>query len=170
MGLMSVGGTGGGQYKNLVPPLTSTSQNGYKVSASSVYSLMTQDDVVKAFDGETDGASWGIGSDYQDRIFINQSNTNQSITVELPQAKEVRMVVVLYPEVVRDGIGGAASISVSGSNNGNTYTPLDGYTPAYSSSVYVRSKADTTKYKYYKIDMTRESEYIGIIEVMLLGK
>lgn len=168
MGLMSVGGTGGGQYKNLVPPLTSTSQNGYKVTASSY--RYTENDVVKAFDGETDGASWGIGSDYADRIFLNKSNTNQSITVEFPQAKEVRMVVVLYVEIGRQGVGRAASISVSGSNDGSMYTPLDGYMPTDSSSVYVRSKADTTKYKYYKIDMTRESEFIGIIEVMLLGK
>lgn len=169
MGLMSVGSSvGSGQYKNLVPPLTSISQNGYKVTASSY--RYTENDVVKAFNGETDGASWGIGSDYEDRIFVNQSNTNQSITVELPQAKEVRMVVVLYPEIGRNGVGRAASISVSGSNNGNTYTPLDGYMPTVSSSVFMRNKADTTKYKYYKIDMTRESEFIGIIELMLLGK
>ncbi len=167
MGLMSVGGTGSGQYKNLVPPLTSISQNGYKVTASSY--RYTENDVVKAFDGETDGASWGL-DDYQERIFVNKSNENQSITVELPQAKELRMVVVIYPEIGRQGVGRAASISVSGSNDGSMYTPLDGYMPTNSSSVYVRSKADTTKYKYYKIDMTRESEFIGIIEVMLLGK
>ncbi|WP_295339940.1 discoidin domain-containing protein [uncultured Subdoligranulum sp.] len=166
MGLMSVGGTGGGQYKNLVPPLTSTSQNGYKVTASSY--RYTENDVVKAFDGETDNAAWGIGSDYTDRIFVNSSNTNQSITVELPQAKEVRMVVILYTSPARQGVGRAASISVSGSNDGSRYTPLDG--AAATTGVFMRSKGDTTKYKYYKIDMTRESEFIGIIELMLLGK
>ena len=168
MGLMSAGsGVGSGQYKNLVPPMTSVSQNGYKISASSY--RYTDTDVVNAFDGETDGASWGL-DDYQERIFISKSNTNQSITVELPQAKEVRMVVIIYPEIGRQGVGRAASISVSGSNNGSTYTPLDGYMPTASSSVFMRNKADTTKYKYYKIDMTRESEFIGIIEIMLLGK
>lgn len=169
MGLASVGGgAGSGQYKNLVPLMTSVSQNGYKISASSY--RYTETDVVKAFNGETDGASWGIGSDYEDRIFINQSNTNQSITVELPQAKELRMVVVLYPEIGRQGAGKAKTISVSGSNNGSTYTPLDGYMPTDSSSVFMRNKADTTKYKYYKLDFTRETEFIGIIEIMLLGK
>lgn len=169
MGLMSVGGgVGSGLYKNLVPPMTSTSQNGYKISASSYRN--SENDVVKAFDGKTDGASWGIGSDYEDRIFVNQSNTNQSITVELPQAKEVRMVVVLYPELDRQGVGRSGTISVSGSNNGSTYTPLDGYMPILNSSVFMRSQADTTKYKYYKLDFTRENEYIGIIEVILLGK
>lgn len=168
MGLMSVGGGGSGQYKNLVPPLTAISQNGYKVSASSY--RYTENDVVKAFDGETDGASWGIGSDYIDRIFVNKPNTDQSITVEFPQAKEVRMVVVLYPEIGRQGVGRAETISVSGSNNGSTYTPLDGYMPTLSSSVFMRNEADTTKYKYYKLDFTRESEFIGIIEIMLLGK
>lgn len=168
MGLMSVGGgAGGGQYKNLVPPLTAISQNGYKVSASSY--RYTENDVVKAFDGETDGASWGL-DDYQERIFINKSNENQSITVELPQAKELRMVVVIYPEIGRQGVGRAASISVSGSNNGRSYTPLSGYMPTDSSSVFMRNEADTSKYKYYKIDLTRESECIGIIEIMLLGK
>ena len=167
MGLMSVGGTGGGQYKNLVPPMTSVSQNGYKISASSC--RYTETDVVKAFDGETDSASWGIGSDYSERIFVNKSRTNQSITVELPQAKEVRMVVVLYASPARQGVGSAESISVSGSNNGSTYTPLDG--AAATSGVFMRNEADTAKYKYYKIDITyRDYEFIGIIEIMLLGK
>lgn len=171
MGLMSVGGgTGSGQYKNLVPPLTSVSQNGYKVSASSIYSGQTAGDVVICFDGKTDSASWGVGSDYIEKIFLSKSNTNQSITVELPQERELRMAVVLYPEIGRLGVGRAASISVSGSNDGSMYTDLSGYMPTDSSSVFMRNAADTTKYKYYKIDMTRESEFIGIIEVMLLGK
>lgn len=168
MGLASVGGgAGSGQYKNLVPPMTSISQDGYKLSASSY--RYEETDVVKAFDGETDGASWGV-DDYRERIFINKSNENQSITVELPQAKELRMVVVLYPEIGGQGVGRAETISVSGSNNGSTYTPLDGYMPTLSSSVFMRNEADTTKYKYYKLDFTRESEFIGIIEIMLLGK
>ncbi|WP_303917151.1 hypothetical protein [Subdoligranulum variabile] len=170
MGLTSVGGgTGGGQYKNLVPPLTSTSKNGYKVSASSVYSSMTQDDVVKCFDRKTEDAVWNV-DDYRDRIFLNYRNTNQTITVELPQAKEARMIVVLYTSTFKDGVGRAKAISVSGSNDGARYTPLTGYAPYNCGSVFMRSEVDTTKYKYYKIDMTRESEYIGIIEVMLLGK
>lgn len=53
---------------------------------------------------------------------------------------------------------------------GARYTPLTGYAPYNCGSVFMRSEVDTTKYKYYKIDMTRESEFIGIIEVILLGK
>lgn len=170
MGLASVGsGIGSGQYKNLVPVLTLTSQNGYKVSASSVYSTMSQEDVVKCFDGKTEDAVWGI-DDYRDRMFVNAANTNQTITIELPQAKEARMVVVLYTSTGKNGVGRAESISVSGSNDGSRYTPLTGYAPYNCGSVFMRSEVDTTKYKYYKIDMTRESEFIGIIEIMLLGK
>lgn len=170
MGLMVAGGgAGSGQYKSLVPPLTSISQNGYKVSASSVYSSMTQDDVVKCFDGKTEDVV-GSAEDYRDRMFLNASNTNQTITVELPQAKEARMIVVLYTSTAKYGVGRAKAISVSGSNDGARYTPLTGYAPYNCGSVFMRSEVDTTKYKYYKIDLTRESEYIGIIEVILLGK
>lgn len=170
MGLASVGsGAGSGQYKNLVPPMASVSQNGYKISASSVYSSMTQDDVVKCFDGKTEDAVWGV-DDYLDRMFVNAANTNQTITVELPQAKEARMIVVLYTSTGKSGVGRAEAISVSGSNDGAKYTPLTGYAPYNCGSVFMRSEVDTTKYKYYKIDLTRESEFIGIIEIMLLGK
>lgn len=168
MGLMSVGGTGGGQYKNLVPPLTSTSQNGYKVSASSVNPSMTQDDVVKCFDGKTKDASWGVGSDFRDLIFPTESNSNQTITVELPQPKDLRLVVAVYPSTAKYGVGAANSISVRASTDGSYYTPLNGHSST--AGVFVRNDDDVAKYKYYKISMTRLYEYIGIIELMLLGK
>lgn len=165
MGLASVGGTGGGQYKNLVPPLTSVSQNGYTVSATSVYPHQTPNDVVICFDGKTNDVSWSPGSD---KIFLNKQYTNQTITVELPQAKNVRMVVIVYPSVASFGVGKAKTVSVSGSNDGIDYTPLTG--AAATPSVFMRNDADTVKYRYYKIYMTRENEYIGIIEIMLFGK
>lgn len=169
MGLMSVGSSvGSGQYKNLIPVLTSVSQNGYKVSASSVNPAYPPENVIICFDGNTEDTAWGLGDDFRERIFINKSNTGQSITIELPQAKDVRMVVAIYPATARQGVGCAASIAVSGSNDGKQYTSLGG--AAATSSVFMRSKEDTVKYRYYKIDMTRQYEYIGIIELMLLGK
>lgn len=168
MGLMSVGGGGSGQYKNLIPVLTSVSQNGYKVSASSVNPNYPPENVIICFDGNTEDTAWGLGDDFRERIFTSASGTNETITIELPQAKDVRMVIAVYPATARQGVGSAATITVSGSNNGEQYVPLGG--AAATSSVFMRSKEDTVKYRYYKIDMTRQYEFIGIIELMLLGK
>lgn len=168
MGLMSVGGGVSGQYKNLVPILTSPSQNGYKVSASSIGNSMTKNDVIKCFDGKTKDASWGVGSDYRDLILPTKSNSNQTITVELPQPKDLRLVVAVYPSTANQGVGSAKSISVSASTDGSYYTSLNGHSST--AGVFVRNDDDVAKYKYYKISMTRLYEYIGIIELILLGK
>ncbi len=57
---------------------------------------------------------------------------------------------------------------VSGSNDGVVYTPLNG--TAAPPTVFVRNQDDRTRYKYYRLDMTRYDEYIGIIEIFLFGR
>lgn len=156
------------QYTNLVPPLSSPSQNGYKVSASSIYGSQTADSVVLCFDGNTTNVVPGESSDWNKKIFLSASNSDQTIKIELPSAKEFRMLAVVYPEPGGYGVNHAAPIAVSGSNDGSTYTPLTGVSIPY--SLFVRDENETTPYKYYKIDMKRSSQYIGILELILLGK
>lgn len=169
MGLMSVGGAGlkKWQYTNLVPPLTSTSQDGYKVSASAHYGSQTADSVVMCFDGDTTNVIPG-DENWTKKIFMGASNTDLTITVELPAAKELRVLVALYPEPGGYGVGHAEKITVSGSNNGSSYTKLSGVSQPY--NIFSRDPSDTIAYKYYKIDMTRSFQYIGITEIFLFGK
>ena len=168
MGLSNVGGSVSTQYRSLIPILKSVSQSGYRVSASSIYSQQSADDVVICFDGKTDDATWELTGVAREKIFIGASMSNQSITIELPTPKEVHMAVVIYPVTVAYGVGGAKTLSVSGSNDGAVYTPLNG--TAATPWVFVRNQADSARYKYYRLDMTRAYEYIGVIEIMLFGQ
>lgn len=155
------------QYTNLVPPLSSPSQNGYKVSASSIYSSQTADDVVLCFDGNTNNVVPGE-ADWTKKIFLSASNTDQTITIELPSAKELRMVAGVFAQPAYYGVSIPKSIAVSGSNDGTYYTPLTGASVPY--CLFVRDVSETTPYKYYKVSLVRSSEFIGLIELILLGK
>lgn len=172
LALMGPGG-GSGTYKSLVPPMSSTSQDGYEISA---YNNGDGSNVINAFDGNCKICNWGDYTSIGGTLFWSKSNGDMSVTVKFPKATVVSGVIAIGPNYNSYGMIAPKSLILQYSDNGSSYTTVgtmggvlsnvkgtDTTTDEYVKNV-VKSN---TGHVYWRVQIYRSGEYATVNQIIL---
>ncbi len=168
-------GPGGGNkiYKSLVPPMTSTSQNGYEISA---YNNGDGSNVVNAFDGNCKVCNWLDWKSVGGTIFWSKSNGDMNVTVKFPQATVVSGVIAIGPNYNNNGMIAPKSLALQYSDNGSSYTDVGTMGgilsnvkgTATTTEEYVKNTVkNNTGHVYWRVQIYRSGEYATVNQIIL---
>lgn len=163
MSLMNSGGSSG-EIHSLIPAMKANEQGGFKVSYT------PKDDsfpAYNAFDGITPSKSEMTGGSTDIPYIYSWGGKNLVVFIELPSPKKVLAVCADYVSFGGSyGAGGASSMRVSASENGETYTQI--FTGGAGYAGIPENKA--VPYRFYKITFVAGTAGVGLGEVRLFGK
>lgn len=155
----------------LIPPMTSASQDGYIITTNSENSAQ-QWKPWHAFDGVINDpeSAWATAG---------QTNTTGYLRVEMPENKKL-ISYEIFPSLNSNFLTSSPNTwTLQGSNNGSSWTTLDSRTGVadwdttkVSSKVfYISNFEANSSYKYYQINVTANNtgRYLLISELKLFG-
>ena len=158
---------------NLIPAMSSNSQNGYIVSVkaqSGTNPVVGQ--AYNLFNGNYHSYNYGQSSEN----FVHfGSLQNGQIDIELPEAMEVHGAIVIGPNYESYGVQGPASAELYYSDNGTSYEKMEGCANIRNNAYGQLPMLDTSitaclraaKHRYYRVEVYREKEYVGVNAVIL---
>lgn len=163
------------ELTNIIPAMSSNSQNGYKVS---IKSLSGND--------ESAGAAWYMfnhnyrvynwtENGYSENVCHFGSGKDGQIDIELPEPTSVHAVFVIGPNYNSYGINGPKSAELYFSNDGANFTKVDdavnirknSYAQLPMLGEQINMCLNPSKHKYYRIVVYRADEYVCVNAVIL---
>lgn len=152
----------------LVPPMSSTSQDGFEISSVPASSdNYTGVHLYNAFNGDYTSQNFNAAGNPNYCVWVNTESV--TVKVKLKSSKKLDLVVTVNPPVVVSGASGANLIGLQGSNDDLSYDDIlysnTGATPVQVTSV----KGSVKKYKFYKLTYGKLNGFIGVNEIALIG-
>ena len=173
---------GGGTSKkstemtNIIPAMSSNSQNGYKVSMKSL-----------SGNDASAGAAWYMfnhnyrvynwtENGYNENVCHFGSGKDGQIDIELPEPTAVHAVFVIGPNYSSYGVNGPTSAELYFSNDGTNFTKVDDAVNIRKNSYaqlpmlgdQINMCLNPSKHKYYRIVVYRSAEYVAVNAIILL--
>lgn len=173
LALMGPGGGGSRTYKSLIPPMSSTSQNGYEISA---YNNGDDSNVVNAFDGNCKICNWTDYTSVGGTLFWSKSNGDMSVTVKFPKATVVSGVIAIGPNYNDHGMIAPKSLILQYSDDGSSYVTVGTMGGVLSNVKGTSTTADeyvkntvknNTGHVYWRVQIYRSGEYATVNQIIL---
>lgn len=173
LALMGPGGGGSKMYKSLVPPMSSTSQDGYEISAWNNGEGST---VVSAFDGNCKICNWLDYKSLGGTLLWSRSDGDMAVTVKFPVATVVHGAIAIGPNYNDNGMIAPKSLILQYSDSGSSYTAVgtmggvlsDVKGTTTTAEEYVKNVVKNTQgHLYWRVYMYRSGEYATVNQVIL---